>query len=254
MTGAPLLDLVAAGALLVGLPALTLLQLRHAEGMEIRPLPVYLSSALTLLLMGGACLALGARRGGLAGVGLVPLPFRPLLAWSVVLTVAGLAVLLLFRVLAGALGARETPLLRRLLPRTGRERAAFVGLSIAAGVGEELAYRGYLVTLLAPALGGLGAGALTSAVFGMLHAYQGALGIVRTATLGGLLAWGFLASGSLWPPIVAHAALDVLAGTALAERLMVPGADSGVSEGEGTPQRAVRPDGPGDDGAPSPKP
>ncbi len=237
MTGASLLDLMAAGVLLVGLPVLTLLQNRQMEGVEIRPLPVYVGSAITLLLMGGACLALGARRGGIGGVGLVAMAPGTLLAWGVGLTAASLTVLLLFRALAAALGAQESPLLRRILPRTGRERAAFVGLSIAAGVGEELAYRGYLVTLLAPALGGLGAGALTSAVFGLLHAYQGTLGIVRTATLGGLLAWGFLASGSLWPAILAHALLDVLAGTVLAERLMVPGTDSGVSETEGSPGR-----------------
>jgi membrane protease YdiL (CAAX protease family) len=60
---------------------------------------------------------------------------------------------------------------------------------------------------------------LTSAVFGVLHAYQGSLGMVRTAVLGGVLAWGFLASGSLWPAIAAHAVIDVVAGTLLADRL-----------------------------------
>lgn len=235
---ASLLDVSAAAALLVGLPALTLLQLRHLDGLEIRPLQVYLSSAITLFLLGGASLALGARRGGLDAVGVVSLPPGALFAWTVGLTAGGLAVLVLFRVLAGAVGARETPFLRRLLPRTGRERVAFVGLSIAAGVGEELAYRGYLITLLAPALGGPGAAVLTSAVFGVLHAYQGLLGIVRTATLGGLLAAGFLLSGSLWPPILAHALLDVLAGTTLAERLMVPDTDTGVSTADGMPGRA----------------
>ena len=70
---------------------------------------------------------------------------------------------------------------------------------------------------------------ISSLVFGLLHVYQGPLGILRTATLGGLLAWGFLATGSLWPSIVAHAALDVLLGIFLAERMMVPPDPSGVS-------------------------
>lgn len=238
MRGASVLDLLALGALLVGLPAATLLQLRHLEGLDIRPLPVYLSSAITLLLMGGACLALAARRGGPGAIGLVPMAPDALVAWTAGLTVALLAMLVLFRIVAGAVGARESPLLRRILPRTGKERTAFVGLSMAAGVGEELAYRGYAITLLAGAMGGLGAGVLSSLVFGVLHAYQGRLGVLRATTLGGLLAWGFLAAGSLWPPILAHAAVDVVAGTLLAERLLVPGADNGVGEGDGTPGRA----------------
>jgi membrane protease YdiL (CAAX protease family) len=126
------------------------------------------------------------------------------------------------------LGLRESPLLRTLLPRTGRERAAFVALAVTAGVGEELAYRGYVISVLAGLLGPVGAAVLSSVVFGVLHAYQGPLGVARTAALGGLLAWGFLASGSLWPPIAAHALLDVVLGVALAERMMVPEDPSGV--------------------------
>ena len=37
-------------------------------------------------------------------------------------------------------------------------------------------------------------------VFGAMHVYQGWIGVVRTALRGGVLAGGFLASGSLWPP------------------------------------------------------
>jgi len=228
-------DLLALAVLLVGLPLLTLAQLRHLGEVEVRPLPVYVSSAVTALFLGALSLAVGARHGGLDAVGLRPLPAGALLAWSAGLAGGGVAVLFLFRAVAGRLGLRETPLLRALLPRTRRERVAFVGLSLAAGVGEELAYRGYAITLLMGALGGLGAAALTSIVFGVMHAYQGALGVVRTAALGGLLAWGFLAAGSLWPAIVAHAAIDVLAGTVLADRLVVPGDGIGVPEEDGTP-------------------
>jgi membrane protease YdiL (CAAX protease family) len=160
----------------------------------------------------------------------------PLAAWSAGLTAGGVALLFLFRAVAGALGVRETPLLRALLPRSARARAGFVGLSLAAGAGEELAYRGYAITQLAGGLGGIGAAVLTSSIFGVMHAYQGVLGIVRTAALGGLLAWGFLASGSLWPPIVAHAAIDVLAGAVLAEHLVVPEEETGVGKEDGTPE------------------
>ena len=61
---------------------------------------------------------------------------------------------------------------------------------------------------------------LSSAVFGVLHAYQGWLGMVRTGMLGLLLAAAFLLSGSLWPCIVAHAILDLVAGLLLGDTLV----------------------------------
>jgi membrane protease YdiL (CAAX protease family) len=167
-------------------------------------------------------------REGATGLGLVPLPVGALLAWSVVLTLGGLGILLAFQRIAVRLRMGEHPVLRALLPRSPREKAAFAGLSFAAGFGEELAYRGYAIGALAPLIGTPVAAMVTSAVFGVLHAYQGPLGIVRAGVLGGLLAWGFLISGSLWPAIVAHVSLDVLAGIFLAERLMVPEGPRGV--------------------------
>jgi membrane protease YdiL (CAAX protease family) len=137
-------------------------------------------------------------------------------------------VIVVFRVVADRLGAAESPLLRDLIPRTAAEKRVFGLLSVAAGAGEEIAYRGYAIPMLAPLLGGGGAAALTSLVFGALHGYQGWLGTARTAVMGGLLAWGFLASGSLWPAIVAHTTIDLLAGIVLGEKLLPPARSLGV--------------------------
>lgn len=223
-------DVAALAALLVLLPVLSVVQARMAGELEVERMPVYLSSTVSLLALGAAAWAVGRRHGGSAAVGLVPLPWTALAGWTLALVVAGLAATAAFRRLGMALGLGEAELLRALLPRTGREKAAFVGLSGAAGVGEELAYRGYVIGVLSGVLGGFGAAVASSLVFGVLHAYQGILGILRTATLGGILAWGFLASGSLWPAMAAHALLDVLLGVVLAERMMVPPDPSGVTE------------------------
>jgi membrane protease YdiL (CAAX protease family) len=112
-------------------------------------------------------------------------------------------------------------ILRELLPRNGAERGVFAILSTAAGVGEELAYRGYAIPVLGPIVGVVPAVVVTSVVFGVLHGYQGPLGMTRATVIGAALAFGFVASGSLWPPIVAHAAIDVLAGIVLGERLLI---------------------------------
>jgi membrane protease YdiL (CAAX protease family) len=114
----------------------------------------------------------------------------------------------------------ETRLLRELIPRTRQEKWIFAGLSFAAGVGEEVAFRGYALTALTPFLGGAwGAAAFTSLVFGLLHAYQGPVGMARTTLLGFVLAASFAVSGSLWPAIAAHVALDLLGGLLWGDRL-----------------------------------
>jgi membrane protease YdiL (CAAX protease family) len=208
--------------LLLVLPILALLQAGMLRDIEVERMGAYVSSALTLLILGGCAWLVGSRHGGSAALGLAPIPWRAFLVWTLILAVAGLAVTAAFRGVGRRLGLRETRLLRELLPRTGRERAAFAGLSLAAGVGEELAYRGYAIPMLGLLIGVAPAAAVSSLAFGVLHVYQGVIGMARTAVLGGVLAWGFLASGSLWPPMAAHALLDVLLGMALAERMMVP--------------------------------
>jgi membrane protease YdiL (CAAX protease family) len=50
----------------------------------------------------------------------------------------------------------------------------------------------------------------TAAVlFGLLHLYQGGLGILRTGSIGLVLGAGTLATGSLMPAILAHTLLDM---------------------------------------------
>lgn len=215
-------DTAALVSLLVLLPILALLQEGMLRDIEVERMGAYVSSAMTLAALGGGVWVVGARHGGAAALGAVPLPWASFLGWTLGLVAAGLLVTAASREVGRRLGLRESRLLRELLPRTRPERAAFAVLSVAAGVGEELAYRGYVIPVLGTLVGAPAAAVVSSLVFGVLHVYQGVLGMARTAVLGGVLAWGFLASGSLWPAVVAHAILDVLLGMALAERMMVP--------------------------------
>ena len=219
--GMALVDAILLAVLLAAVPALAIAQVPLVDDLEIERLPAYWSSIATLWVLGGACWLVGARSEGVAALGLVGLPAGPLVLWSVGLAAAGLLIIVLFHGLARATGALDSDLLEQLLPRTPRERRVFALLSVAAGTGEELAYRGYAIPVLAPLLGLTGAAVLSTAVFGVIHAYQGALGIVRTGLMGGVLAWGFLASGSLWPPIIAHTLIDLVAGIALGDKLLV---------------------------------
>ena len=224
----PLLDLVALVFLLGGLPIASLAQLRFVDGIEIQRVPAYLGSVATLVVLGVGTWFVGAREDGASALGLGPVPVGPVVAAAAALVLSGLVLAVAFRQCAILLGVGESPVLRALMPRTARERGLFAVLSLAAGVSEEMAFRGYALTTLAWVTGTGWAAVATSVIFGVLHAYQGWLGVVRSAAMGGLLAWGYLATGSLWAPMVAHVILDLLLGIVLAERLMVPESHSGV--------------------------
>lgn len=232
--GFPVLDALLLAVLLAAIPALSLAQLPLIRGVTIERLPAYWSSIVTLWLLGAACWLVGSRGEGVAAIGIVPIPIGPLLGWSVLLTVMGMGVIVAFRWLAARAGVTETPVLRDLLPRSGEERRVFALLSVAAGTGEELAYRGYSIPMLAPVFGLPGAAAVSTLVFGVMHAYQGWLGVVRTTVMGAILAWGFLASGSLIPAMIAHTAIDLIAGIVIADWLLSPEPDFGVEPAEST--------------------
>jgi membrane protease YdiL (CAAX protease family) len=83
-------------------------------------------------------------------------------------------------------------------------------VAVAAGLGEEVLFRGLLQGLFSewwgPAAGVLGA----SVLFGLAHmitpTYAALAGLV-----GVYLGWLAIAGGGLWAPIVAHAAYDLIA-------------------------------------------
>lgn len=152
-----------------------------------------------------------------AQLGLVLPAALPLLGWSAGLTAAGLAIVLVSRVL----GVRESDMTRRMLPDTRAERMAFTALSLTAGFCEELIFRGFLLHLMHVAAGSMiVAVVVTSAIFGAMHAYQQPGGAIRAGVLGALLSLPVALTGSIVASIIAHAALDIIAGIFLRDRLV----------------------------------
>lgn len=212
-----LLDGILLVLLLVLMPAFALAQASALDRVPFDRLSAYWSSIAALWVLGATSWLVGTRDGGLAAIGLVPMPFSELVAWSIGLAFTGILVMLGFRVVGRWAGVSETAVLTRLLPRTGREKRVFALLSVAAGLGEEVAYRGYAIPILAVSVGIPWSVAITSVVFGMLHSYQGMFGMVRTAVMGAVLAAGFLLSGSLLPVILGHALVDLLGGLVISD-------------------------------------
>lgn len=205
--------------LLAVLPVLLVVQATLLDSIDdIETESIYLSSVISLWILGGAT-ALVMTASGIEPrqIGLTPFPVVASLAWAAAVTTAALLVL------AGAnlLGVRESPVLRRIIPRTRRQKLLFVGLSATAGFFEELVFRGFLIETLTAATGLLPvAVVLSSIVFGLLHAYQHVAGAVRAAVLGALLALPLLVTDSLVPSIIAHTAIDIIAGIWLRDRLL----------------------------------
>lgn len=101
------------------------------------------------------------------------------------------------------------------MPQGAKEKAWWVGVSAAAGFGEEVTYRGVLVLLLTLLTGNAWVAALGSALlFAAGHAFQSRLSMIIIfgfALVFQGLAWR---SGSLYVPMLAHALYDVAAGFA----------------------------------------
>lgn len=98
-----------------------------------------------------------------------------------------------------------------ILPRTPVERRMFVLVAVTAGVVEELAYRFFLLNYLAWVLPGVSPYILlvpASVVFGLVHVYQGARGVILTGVLGLVLGAAYLVAGLL-PAIVLHTLIDL---------------------------------------------
>lgn len=83
-------------------------------------------------------------------------------------------------------------------------------LSLAAGVGEELLFRGVLQTFADRHLPLIAAIALTNLLFGALHA-RTLLYALAAAIVGAYLGWLFVVTKSLMSAIIAHTVYDFIA-------------------------------------------
>jgi uncharacterized protein len=105
--------------------------------------------------------------------------------------------------------------LRFALPVSARERHWWFLVSLAAGVCEEILFRGFVTHYFSGSLsagvplGTVAAWLASSLFFGLAHAYQGAPGIIRSALGGLILGLVAILSGGLLLPIVLHFLLDV---------------------------------------------
>lgn len=183
---------------------------RRGAGPELDPTKrrQHYQRVIVQLALFGALSGLVAWRNRLALAGL---PREPLWTWAAAAALVGLFFLATapYRRLRVARGDR-----RALMTAPGPGDVPWwAAVSLAAGVAEELTYRGVASTLLL--LAGMPAVTVVlvvSAAFGLAHALRGWAHVGVTFAIGALLHVLVLASGSLWPAMAVHAVYDFLAG------------------------------------------
>lgn len=103
------------------------------------------------------------------------------------------------------------------LPATATQFLNFIFLAVAAGFCEEIIYRGFMITYLTDLLGDSGpvvAGVLLfpAVSFGLGHFYQGGKAVVKIVLMAVLFGFFYLRTGTLWPLMLLHTAIDVVGG------------------------------------------
>ena len=99
------------------------------------------------------------------------------------------------------------------MPRTAKERAWWIAVACAAGVSEEISWRGVQWILLTRLLGNAWmAAALCVVMFAVAHAVQGGRSVGIILAFGAAFHVLVALSGSLYVAMGAHALYDVLAG------------------------------------------
>lgn len=114
------------------------------------------------------------------------------------------------RIQAGLLPRFEP--FRALLPGGEHEWGWWVGLSLTAGICEEITFRGFLMAYFGAQAGTVAAILGSSLVFGLGHLYQGAGGMARTAGTGLIVAGLYVLTGSLWASMLLHFFIDFTGG------------------------------------------
>jgi membrane protease YdiL (CAAX protease family) len=220
------LDVALPAALLTGLlvfvlPFFSVAQLAVIDDRPMDRPGVYAGSAVMLVILTTLSLLVGAFGSGLGSMGFGAVDPAGLGMATLRLGGATAALLLVFHLVAKVARIPESELLKQLLPRNAHERRLFAGLSLLAGFGEEVVFRGFLLAVLIPALGDPWTALLVSSLaFGVLHVYQGPFGILRTAALGALLGASVIVDGTLWPAVVVHAVVDLVGGLVVGPRMV----------------------------------
>jgi len=150
--------------------------------------------------------------GFVEGIELFPARAPSLMSWLAGAAFLGVALVLVRPHWRRSI-AEDKPAWRLFAPTNGHERRMWIFLSLSAGVGEELVWRGVLPSLIALVTGSFAIGVTLSVIsFALAHAIQGMRSVFAIAGIAAAFHALVFISGSLYPAMVIHFAYDVVAG------------------------------------------
>jgi len=201
------------------------LAVRSRSRVAGRPLPSLRRHLPGVLLQLAALAGLSLLVARVEWIPLFPRAMPPLWTVALGLVLAFLAAAAMYPRWRRSVGERKR-ITYLFMPRTGGERAWWIAVACAAGLSEEISWRGVQWVLLTRLTGNVWiAAALCVVMFAVAHALQGG----RSVTIILAFAAAFHAlvalSGSLYVAMGAHALYDVLAGlgySRLGEQLGYP--------------------------------
>lgn len=139
-----------------------------------------------------------------------PINSNEFIFWSASLIVLWIGIAGVSSVLQKALGLATTQARDALQPQTREEIALWsILMAPTAGICEEVFFRGYVISFLMRTQEEWIAIAIPSVAFGLLHYAQGIVGMLASGVMAATAGWVFVATGSLWPPIVAHIVYNI---------------------------------------------
>jgi len=107
--------------------------------------------------------------------------------------------------------AEEAKLLaNETLPRSTEELIAFVIMSVFIGFGWEVLYRGFLLLILTPYVGDIGAIALAALAYGLSHGFDTWKQLIGSIVTALAFTLAYYLSHSLWWLIVFHSGFGIL--------------------------------------------
>lgn len=119
---------------------------------------------------------------------------------------------------------KSTQNLAAIAPGNDRELRMFYGLSLTAGICEEILYRGYMIWYVQQTVPWWLAIVVAAVFFGCGHAYQGVSGVAKTFAVGLVTGGLFVIMGSVWGVALLHAVVDASSGFVLRLVTRVDGA------------------------------
>ena len=177
---------------------------------SIRPLGLALAEGFMVIVVW--TFAVRRRGASWASLGLRPVGPRAMYLLPLGVMAASLLLTALYASVVSGLGIGilEPPVLDREILGTGVQRVVAVIAIVAWGpFAEELFFRGFVLAALIEPIGPLRAAVVSSALFAAAHMSIGAALPVFVAGL--LLAWLYLRTRSIWPPLTAHALQNFIA-------------------------------------------